>query len=141
MVIGNGNPIRLPSLEITLPCRVSHNLFPSSGNYSCWNLGQVQTHVSHPRFFIHCPFGSHTPREKRRDNLPYLIVGGCPCFTELRTDTSKMSQRFRDPCRTIWTIWRFSQPYTFKVRIRRVGASHTLEPDPIYCWLTSANYS
>ena len=123
--IGNGNPIRLPSLEITLPCRVSHKWFPSSGNYSCWRLGQVQTHVSHPCFFIYCPFGVHTPSEKGRDNLQHLIVGGRPCFTKLRTDTSKMSQRFRHRCMTVRTIWRFSQPYWFKVRVRRVGASHT----------------
>ena len=46
--------------------------------HSCWSLGQVQTHVSHPRFFIHCSFGAHTPSEKGRDNLLHLIVGGLP---------------------------------------------------------------
>ena len=69
VVEGNGNPVRLPSPEITFSCRVSHKWFPSSGNYSCWNLGQGQIHVSHASFFIHCPFGAHTPSEKGRDNL------------------------------------------------------------------------
>ena len=62
--------------------------------------------------------------EKGRDNLPHLIVGGSPCLARLRTDTRKMSQRFRHPCITVRTIWRVRQPHSFKVCMRRVGASH-----------------
>ena len=62
---------------------------------------------------------THRVRILGGDNLPRLIVSRRPCLTKWRTDTGKMSQRLRHPCITVRTIWRGSQPHSFKVCRRK----------------------